>query len=113
MHRGLQRGALLRRGRLHFVCAVSKKPLGTVAPPDFRMRMNAHQEDQLGCRPPADENYASSVTHDSRHKFGNFAIRERTRAIRRKRCKSAVVIQQKNARPSATQLLEKRYTNIL
>src|SRR5256885_6915502 len=57
---------MIRQRRFDLIRAIGHEPLRAVTSPDFWMRVNATQKQQLSCRPAADKNNTGSIAHDLR-----------------------------------------------
>src|SRR5450631_3628191 len=98
---------------VNLVRAVGMEPFGAVAPPYFRVRMNAAQQKQLFGRAPANEHDARLVAHDLGDQIRNLFVGKRPHAVRRERCQRAVIIQKQSPRRGVTHPLEKSTANVL
>src|SRR5438093_12114561 len=77
---------MLARQRRNLVTAICAQSLQAMAAPDFRLWINAAEQNHLSRRTSADQDHTRSPLHDARDQRWNFGIRKRQTAIYIERC---------------------------
>src|SRR5581483_292058 len=107
LRRGSQSNLMLRRGWVYLIRTIRLKSLFAVTSPDFWLRSDSAQEQDLGRRPPADKYHARTSANDFRNQFRDLWIRKGSLTVWGKRRKCSVIVKQKYTRGRRLEAHEK------